>query len=207
MTSRDAILSKIRTALEIKTAKPFPDEPNATDVFVRPSGDMPSAFTESFARVNGNLIDIVSESDAPGVLRDFLSAKGFTKIYCREAKMSALLSKAGVTAYTDLATCDISVTDCEYLIARTGSIFLSTASESGRTAGVYAPLHLCIAGNSQIVSDVSDALEAMANRYGNDLPSFMSLATGPSRTADIEKTLVTGVHGPGEVYCLLISDN
>ena len=43
-------------------------------------------------------------------------------------------------------------------------------------------------------------------RYQGDVPSVLSFATGPSRTADIEKTLVVGVHGPREVYCLLVED-
>jgi len=54
------------------------------------------------------------------------------------------------------------------------------------------------------VYDVADALNALQKKYGNKLPSFISFASGPSRTADIEKTLVTGVHGPKEVYCVLV---
>jgi L-lactate dehydrogenase complex protein LldG len=44
----------------------------------------------------------------------------------------------------------------------------------------------------------------MKNKYKNDLPSLITFATGPSRTADIEKTLVVGVHGPKEVYLFLV---
>jgi L-lactate dehydrogenase complex protein LldG len=44
----------------------------------------------------------------------------------------------------------------------------------------------------------------MKEKYGGHLPSLITLATGPSRTADIEKTLVVGVHGPKEVFCFLI---
>jgi L-lactate dehydrogenase complex protein LldG len=46
----------------------------------------------------------------------------------------------------------------------------------------------------------------MKDKYGQQLPSVISLATGPSRTADIEKTLVVGVHGPKEVYLFLVED-
>ena len=41
-------------------------------------------------------------------------------------------------------------------------------------------------------------------KYGNNIPSLITFATGPSRTADIEKTLVVGVHGPKEVYLFLV---
>jgi L-lactate dehydrogenase complex protein LldG len=81
---------------------------------------------------------------------------------------------------------------------------LSSAISSGRTTSVYAPVHICIATASQLVYDVKDALIALQKQYGNTLPSMISFATGPSRTADIEKTLVVGVHGPKEVYCFLL---
>jgi L-lactate dehydrogenase complex protein LldG len=81
---------------------------------------------------------------------------------------------------------------------------LSSAVSSGRTTSVYTPVHICIARVSQLVYDVKDALAAMQLKYGNKMPSMVSFATGPSRTADIEKTLVVGVHGPKEVYCFLL---
>jgi len=57
-----------------------------------------------------------------------------------------------------------------------------------------------------LVYEVKDALQIIKNRYGDRLPSLISFATGPSRTADIEKTLVVGVHGPKEVYCFLVDE-
>jgi L-lactate dehydrogenase complex protein LldG len=106
----------------------------------------------------------------------------------------------------DLSTCDISITGCEVLVARTGTIVMSAAQASGRTASVYAPIHICIATSTQLVYEVKDALQLIKNRYEGQLPSLISFATGPSRTADIEKTLVVGVHGPKEVYCFLVDE-
>jgi L-lactate dehydrogenase complex protein LldG len=106
----------------------------------------------------------------------------------------------------DLADCDISVTSCEALVARTGTVVVSSLQSSGRTTSVYAPIHICIAYTRQLVYDVKDALQLIKSNYGNNLPSLISFATGPSRTADIEKTLVVGVHGPKEVYCFLIDE-
>jgi L-lactate dehydrogenase complex protein LldG len=65
-------------------------------------------------------------------------------------------------------------------------------------------VHICIAWTDQLVYDIKDGLQLIKEKYGNSLPSVISLATGPSRTADIEKTLVVGVHGPREVYLFLI---
>jgi L-lactate dehydrogenase complex protein LldG len=47
----------------------------------------------------------------------------------------------------------------------------------------------------------------LKEKYNNEIPSMISLTTGPSRTADIEKTLVVGVHGPKEVFVFLIDKN
>jgi L-lactate dehydrogenase complex protein LldG len=54
------------------------------------------------------------------------------------------------------------------------------------------------------VYDIKDALLALKEKYEGSIPSFITFASGPSRTADIEKTLVTGVHGPKEVYLFLV---
>ena len=75
----------------------------------------------------------------------------------------------------------------------------------GRTAPVYYPVHIIVAYADQIVPDIDDAFALMKKKYGNDLPSMINLNTGPSRTADIEKTLVVGVHGPAEVFCFLVN--
>jgi L-lactate dehydrogenase complex protein LldG len=104
----------------------------------------------------------------------------------------------------DLANCDVSITGCECLVARTGSIVMSAAQPGGRTTSVYAPIHICIAFTNQLVYDLKHALQFIKDKYGDALPSLITFAAGPSRTADIEKTLVVGVHGPKEVYCFLV---
>jgi len=123
-----------------------------------------------------------------------------------EEKLVQLLGEplAERLTQTDLAECSVAVTGCEFLVARTGSILLSSAQTQGRTASVYAPVHICIAFVDQLVYDIKDALQGVREKYGSNYPSLLALATGPSRTADIEKTLVVGVHGPKEVYLFLV---
>ena len=78
-------------------------------------------------------------------------------------------------------------------MARTGTIVLSSMASGGRTPSVYAPAHVCIGYTRQLVYDITDATRLLQIKYGENLPSLISFASGPSRTADIEKTLVTGV--------------
>jgi L-lactate dehydrogenase complex protein LldG len=54
------------------------------------------------------------------------------------------------------------------------------------------------------VYDIKEGLLQLKDKYAGNIPSLITLATGPSRTADIEKTLVVGVHGPAEVYVFLV---
>jgi len=134
--------------------------------------------------------------------------KGWKAIYCIDNNITGILRDKlnFLNDFSSLAGCDVAVTGCEYLVARTGSIVMSAAEQSGRNTSVYAPVHICIAYTSQLVYDVKEALEGVKEKYGASLPSLITFATGPSRTADIEKTLVVGVHGPKEVYVFLIDD-
>lgn len=142
-------------------------------------------------------------------LRALFESNKWQKLYCRDESLKASLDlqKAGDLSHNELATCDAAITGCEWLVARTGSIVMTAANASGRTVSVYAPVHICIAFSNQLVYDVKDALVKAKEKYGNHLPSLITFATGPSRTADIEKTLVVGVHGPKEVYVFLVDES
>jgi L-lactate dehydrogenase complex protein LldG len=72
---------------------------------------------------------------------------------------------------------------------------------------ILPPVHIVIAFTSQVLSDLKDGFQVLKERYPNQLPSMINIATGPSRTADIEKTLVVGVHGPKEVYVYLVDES
>jgi L-lactate dehydrogenase complex protein LldG len=75
------------------------------------------------------------------------------------------LNALSIEPYNSLPDCDVSITGCEYLVARTGSMVLSSAQISRRTTSVYAPIHICIARNSQLLYDVKEALLFMKEKY------------------------------------------
>lgn len=204
--SKENIFKRIRKALSHTTAQPFPQSENAQNIFVPSHQELEVEFAEQFTRLQGKFAYCADASDLAGQLRGLVAHFEWKNIYCQDKTIRAMLGEHGFNQadYADLSTCDASVTGCEFLVARTGSILMSAAEESGRTTSVYAPVHICIARTSQLVYDIRDALQAIKEKYGNRLPSLITFASGPSRTADIEKTLVTGVHGPKEVYCFLI---
>jgi L-lactate dehydrogenase complex protein LldG len=77
----------------------------------------------------------------------------------------------------------------------------------GRKIIAYPEIHLVVATASQLVPDIKRGIQLLRRKYGEEFPSLVSLITGPSRTADIEKTLVMGAHGPKELYIFLIDDS
>jgi len=205
--SRANILNKIRQALKASVPVPFPQAEEATGVFKPLQQDMEVEFAENFTKLQGRFAFAASLKEVVDQLQTLIQARGWTAIYCRETVLTDVLRQNGFAqSFTDdLANCDAAITTCEQLVARTGSIMMSAAQQSGRTVSVYAPVHICSACTSQLVYDISDALKNIQIKHPH-LPSLITLATGPSRTADIEKTLVVGVHGPKEVFCFLVLD-
>jgi len=204
--SKENILKRIREALSHSTPLPFPQSEGNQSVFPAPQQELEVEFAEQFTRLQGKFIYCINAQEFSFQLTSLIKKQDWKKVYCLDDHLlgSAAAPLQDRLTRSDLAGCDVAVTGCESLVARTGTIVLSSAEAGGRSASVYAPIHICIAFTSQLVYDVRDALQAAKEKYGNDLPSLISFATGPSRTADIEKTLVVGVHGPGEVYLFLV---
>ena len=206
-TARENILKKIRQALTQSVPVPFPQSEGAKNIFKLLQQDIEIEFAENFTKLQGRFSFCADGTELVAQLNELVAARNWKNLYCREAVLKASLAQNHFSpTYTDdLTNCDASITTCEQLIARTGSIVMSTAQQSGRTVSVYAPVHICIAYTSQLVYDIKDALQNVQQKYPQ-LPSLITLATGPSRTADIEKTLVVGVHGPKEVFCFLVQE-
>jgi L-lactate dehydrogenase complex protein LldG len=204
--SKENILKKIRQALSQSTPLPFPQSEGNTPVFSPSQQELELEFAEQFNKLQGRFIFCLNQQELAFQISSLIKKQNWEKVYCTEPRLKELIGMQSEDRLTglDLANCDVAVTGCDYLVARTGSIVMSTAQVSGRTTSVYAPIHICIAYTSQLVYDVKDALQGLKEKYGNKLPSLITFATGPSRTADIEKTLVVGVHGPGEVFCFLV---
>jgi len=204
--SKEKILKKIRQALATPVPVPFPLSEGSESVFQPSTQEAEVEFAENFSKLQGRFSYCVDAAELVQQLKILFANRNWDKIYCNDKVLQQLLSKhdLAVTYGNDLHNCDASITDCEFLVARTGSIMLSSAQQSGRTVSVYAPVHICIAYTDQLIYDIKDALIKVKEKYPEQLPSLITLATGPSRTADIEKTLVVGVHGPKEVFCFLI---
>ena len=203
-SSKGKILKNIREALSNPVPLPFPKSEGNSSVFHHQEKELDILFAEEFSKLLGKFAFCLNEEDATNQIQILLNQEKLSKVYCAENQLEKFIE--GLEETTDLANCDAAITSCHYLVARTGSIVLSSALKEGRTASVYAPIHICIAYTHQLVFDTKDAIIGMKQKFGEQLPSSITFAAGPSRTADIEKTLVVGVHGPKEVYVFMIDE-
>ena len=210
-SSREAVLARIRQGLAAGPA-PLPARPDFAAPVHPPLGnaDTVVAFAERFQQVGGEFHYCETLADFAAQLAAYRERQRVGAPYVWEPDLQAVLYAAGVAFRADetdfIAQADLSLTSCEALVARTGSVLVSAATGSGRRLSIYPDQHLVLARPSQVVAEIGDALRVVQGRYGAALPSMVSLTSGPSRTADIEKTLVLGAHGPRRIALFLLEE-
>lgn len=205
-TSKEKMLKKIRKALLEKRDNPYP---HLEDQALYKENDeyLEVLFAEQFTAIAGQFIYCADEIQFVENLLQLAEEKKLRKIYCWEPALQELLSTYEYPFYstdTDFMQAEVGITLCETLVARNGSIMVSNGNAAGRRLSIYPNIHIVLAYTSQLVLDLKDGFAQLKEKYGDQLPSMISTITGPSRTADIEKTLVIGAHGPKELYVFLI---
>lgn len=100
----------------------------------------------------------------------------------------------------------VGITDVAAALAETGTLIVQSGRDRSRGLSLVPPFHIALVRRSDLLPDMIDYWQRLAGIPGPELPSSQSFITGPSKTADIEGQLITGVHGPGEVHILLITD-
>lgn len=158
--SKENILKRIRQALSHPVPVPFPQSEGNNSVFQPPVDDMAVQFAQEFTRLQGRFVYCADTKEAVAHLLELIESRNWSNVVCREKDIQNLLRGFSfpLPFHTQLNDSDASITSCELLVSRTGSIVLSSAYESGRTASVYAPVHICIAFTHQLVYDIKDAL-------------------------------------------------
>jgi len=209
-TSKEKVLKKIRDALIEKTEAPYPIIDVDTNIYSPVDEPLDVTFAQELLKVSGKFIYCESDDEFLSVLQSFILEKDWPVLFCYDEKIQRLLKQGGIPfesnteRFTELK---LGITRCEYLVARLGSVMVSSRISPGRRMNVFPEIHLILAYTSQLVPDLRQAFQNIRKQYGQDFPSMISLVTGPSRTADIEKTLVLGAHGPKELYVFLLEDS
>lgn len=207
--AKENILKRVRNALSQSVQLPFPNAEGNNSVYHTAHDGLEMKFAEEFSKLQGKFIFCSGKTELLENLQALAEHKSWEKVFCQTPALLKVLEPGKLPFLnkdTSMENMQAAITDCEYLVARTGSIIMSAAQPSGRALPVYAPVHIVIAYTHQLLFDVKDGIARMKDKYPGKLPSMINFATGPSRTADIEKTLVVGIHGPKEVYVFLLDE-
>lgn len=207
-TAKEIMLKRVRQALLQKNDNPHPNFKETT-LYKDEDELVDIVFVRELTAAGGKFLYCDGEIGLIENLISLTEENSIKNIYAWEQGVQNLLSPYGfpfLKTAEDFESANASITSCEALVARNGSVMVSNANASGRRLSIYPPIHIVIAKASQLVWDLKDALAYMQKRYGQEIPTMISTITGPSRTADIEKRLVLGAHGPKELYVLLLED-
>jgi L-lactate dehydrogenase complex protein LldG len=209
-SARDNILAAVKSSLSNQRV-PSPARPDlASSLYKREKDKDPVlVFAENFTSRKAGFFYSESMEEFRQQITAYLAERNFRKILIWEKELAEELAHCHIQFETNdrnLTAVECGITLCECLVERTGSILVSSRQGAGRRLSIYPPVHIVVASVGQLIPDIKPALTFMQKKYGNRLPSMMSLITGPSRTADIEKTLVMGAHGPKELILFLIDD-
>ena len=204
LDSRHIILQKISASSDKDSVNhPFKVDDAAIHKPIESSLD--SCFATELALIGGHSFSFKNETELYSGLNSFLETKGLSHVYSFLPHIQKSLPNV-IFNKEPYSNMEVAITECEFLVARTGSILISSASYGGRQLNIFPPIHIVVAKRSQLMSYVTDVLMSVQEKYSGNLPSLLSIISGPSRTADIEKTLVMGAHGPRELY-VFIAEN
>lgn len=207
---KEQILAKVRNALIEKPEAMFMDVDQRSETWVPISEDDGTAitFAQNFKDLGGIFIYLESKNEFAECLRQLAPENGWEPVWCTSPAMQALLKRYGID-YTEASEREpkqklVSLTDCECLVAQTGSVLLSDDLSGSRLSYALPDVLLVFATTDQIVGGVKEAFRYVRNHHGNRMPSQLTFITGPSRTTDIEQTLVIGANGIRQVAVFLV---
>ena len=194
MSSKEKILANIRQAKGNNNIWKGVEEPLQDDFFQQKDESLLETFRQSFEAIDGKFHLVSSDDELQKTLKLVFSNED---IFCVDNVLQERLKTASIHYQSDIKGKKVNYgfIRCEYITARLGSVITSALSGSGRQLNVFPENQVVFVEKEQLVADTKDALLALQKKY-DTLPSMISLATGPSRTADIEKTLILGAHGP-----------
>lgn len=204
-SARNNILARLKAAQD-KRGEIGENIPDFTSPIYHPLNESLSLeFKTNLEMIGGQVFLIKSRSEIADQIKEICNGKNQDNIFCTDPKLQEILQgsieiDSKENSFLEL---NIGVTSCEFLVAHLGSVVISSAQISGRRLNVFPETHVVVANESQLTGYLDEALEKLQNKYKNELPSLISNITGPSRTADIEKTLVMGMHGPKSLIVII----
>ena len=204
-SAKNNILARLKAAQEKRgeIEVNFPDF--TSPIYLPLNESLKEEFKSNLELIGGQVIFCTSKSEIASQIKLICQEKNQNYLYCTDPILQDILKDtieivSDENSFTQL---NIGLTGCEFLVAHLGSVMISSAQISGRRLNVFPETHIVVAHESQLTDFLDLAIEKLQIKYKNKLPSLISNITGPSRTADIEKALVMGMHGPKSLIVII----
>jgi L-lactate dehydrogenase complex protein LldG len=190
-------------------ALPLGNEPVS---LVNESVSMVERFRLALEAVAGRCIVARDEAEAAEAVRRIVEQKNARRVAISDSPLAQrVLRQAALdvellenAAASELFDCDLGVTGAQWAVAETGTLVLESECERHRLASLVPTAHVAIIESRQVRQTLGEVLQAMSDKGRDGLSRAVTFITGPSRTSDIELTLAIGVHGPAELYVVII---
>lgn len=205
VSPRDEILARLKAAQdkrgEIEVKKPD----FASPVYLPLNENLTEEFKSKLELVGGQFFHAETIDLAVEKLSEIIQDNKWENIFCNDDMLQKYLSGKINYAFDDQSfeQMKVGVTRCEFLVAHLGAVLVSSGQASGRRLNVFPEIHVIFAHEKQLTDYLDTGIELLSEKYKGHMPSLISVITGPSRTADIEKTLVMGMHGPKSLHVFL----
>jgi L-lactate dehydrogenase complex protein LldG len=171
-----------------------------------------SLFVQNLEKLAGRVFVVPHASAVVPAIRGLLDGKRAV------ASNAPFLAACGVTGLAQVqsgftesdalreacTTADVGITSADYALAATGSFVMLASPQEARLISLLPPVHVAIFPASRILGNLDELVSRVPRPA--EQTSSMVLITGGSRTADIEQILIRGVHGPGQVYAVIVED-
>jgi len=175
-----------------------------SNYFPKIEADLLDNFANELQAIGGKVFICADEAEFVSSFAAYCKDSAINGIYVPNEQLAEKISDAGLQLVSFKEEDGAAVlTECECIISRTGSVLMSSKINGGRKVLSFAEKHLIFAREDQLVEEIKQALLLMKEKYPV-LPSQITMVTGQSRTADIEKTLVMGAHGPKELAVFVV---
>jgi L-lactate dehydrogenase complex protein LldG len=225
MSNFDTVISRIRQGLNPGAAAEPTNADDAPAQTIAPreftAEELRAQFIAALSKVDGKAIEAADEVSAMDKIAELLhslnarsaaigegittdSPAAIARLSCDGCEVSGIGQPNGSQAALKqrLAPVDAGIVEANYAIASTGTLVLIGEPVRPRSLSLVPPINIVLLRSTHILPDLAAVLRTVGPQTAADHP--IVLVTGPSRTADIEKRIVVGVHGPKQLYVVII---
>ena len=210
-TNKEQILARVREAVMTKDENLFKDVNMQVDTWTpfKEEDGADFTFVERFKGNGGIFIYFESQNDFIEAMKQYVVDNQWEPLCSTSKKIKDVFKDSGLVLSRDYKTKrkkTVSITDCECLIAQTGSVMVTDACAGSRMAYSNADVFLVYATPKQIVASMKDALHLIKEKYGSNKPTETVIISGPTRSTEIDNQLVIGAQGIKQIALFLVEE-